>query len=371
MKRYSLRSRRSEGDQKPKRQKLETINGPSAEQNASSTRLTDVNDDCLERIFLYLNLDDLLNIVHTNKQLKNAADLAFSRKYDGTKSKIFVDSFHFSIELNGNPVRLISLHNPYRLLRSFGHLLSNLVVHTQKVVSYVNEYCFESATEISFYKMSKADFNGLQKLFANVEVLSLISCILGSKVMQLNSRFPKIRMLKLIRLEAQPKCIKVHFPYLEQLEIKGALPTARINDTLSVLQLNPQLRRLILDTDYTTTFLRTASMHLPSLQHLDIHCVRKDFTDFDNEFANFAQLKVFKVDYEGGMSIKPPIKSSCLQEFSWTFLGTHVSSSISTAFVEFLKENPSIIKLNLICWYPGIRKLNDDTLTKKKKIKIL
>lgn len=60
-------------------------NDQSTEQQAPhpsfQTKLTEVNEDCLETIFLNLNLNDFLNIAHPNKELKTAADMAFTRKF--------------------------------------------------------------------------------------------------------------------------------------------------------------------------------------------------------------------------------------------------------------------------------------------------
>ncbi|XP_031620625.1 uncharacterized protein LOC116339077 [Contarinia nasturtii] len=362
MNRYSLRKRKrvAYGGADQKKNAKQPKPSPIVEQNTSTTSLTDVNNDCLERIFLHLSVEDLLSLAHSNKRLKEAAELAFDRNFGGKKSKVFVDSSCFRIELIGKSPRRIELRNPYRLLRSFGHLITNLVIHTRKVVPYVNQYCCESATEVTFFKMSKDDFTGMQKPFVNVEMVCIIFCILNSKTMQLNTRFPKMRTLKLIRVEAQAKCIKANFAHLEHLEIKGALPTSRTQDTVNMLRLNPQLQQLVLDTNYTTTFLRAASQDLQMLEHLDIRICRKDFSDYGDDVANFAQLKVLKIDYEGRSPTKVPMFSSCLKEFEWTFFGTQMDK----AFIDFLKEHPSIVKLKVICWYPGIPKLNEESVKK-------
>lgn len=55
----------------------------SHETNERTKKLTDLNDDCLEQIFLYLSLEDLLNIVCENKieRLVPAAESAFKRNF--------------------------------------------------------------------------------------------------------------------------------------------------------------------------------------------------------------------------------------------------------------------------------------------------
>ncbi|XP_031617112.1 uncharacterized protein LOC116336964 [Contarinia nasturtii] len=338
MNRYSLRKRKqvSYRDQNPKRPK------PSA-QKASKMKLTNVNNDCLERIFLHLSVQDLLNIAHSNKRLKAAADLAFGRNFGGKKSKVVINSRCFQIESNGNSAQSIELRNPYRLLRSFGHLISNLVIHTRKVVPYVNQYCCESATEVTFFEMSKDDF--MQKPFMNVEMVCINFCNLKGKSMQLHHCFPKMHTLKLIHVESQPKCIETHYPHLVHLEIEGPIPTPTIKSTINILSLNPQLRRLTLDTNYTTEFLRTASQRLRSLEHLDIRCWPKDLSDFGEDVANFAGLKVLKITSFDILKIKIPIVSSCLQEFSLSFrFSIHYNNK---NIIDFLNQHSSIIKLSL------------------------
>lgn len=66
----------------------ETVNEPNA---TTEKKLTDLNVDCLEQVFLYLSLKDLLNIVHANKQLKPAAELVFARKFVQGRSVTLVE----------------------------------------------------------------------------------------------------------------------------------------------------------------------------------------------------------------------------------------------------------------------------------------
>lgn len=43
-----------------------------------STKINDVNLDCLEYIFRYLDLEDLINVAEGNKHLKTAPNMAFN-----------------------------------------------------------------------------------------------------------------------------------------------------------------------------------------------------------------------------------------------------------------------------------------------------
>lgn len=55
---------------------------------ADQLKLTNLIDDCLEHIFMFLDVDDMLSIADTSKQLKTAADTVFARKF-GKKNSLF------------------------------------------------------------------------------------------------------------------------------------------------------------------------------------------------------------------------------------------------------------------------------------------
>lgn len=46
-----------------------------------STKITDLNNDCLEVLFEYLHFDDLLNIVEASNQFYSPVCLVYKRKY--------------------------------------------------------------------------------------------------------------------------------------------------------------------------------------------------------------------------------------------------------------------------------------------------
>lgn len=46
-----------------------------------NTKITDLNCDCLENIFKYLEFDDLLNIADSSQQFYNAVCLVYKKEY--------------------------------------------------------------------------------------------------------------------------------------------------------------------------------------------------------------------------------------------------------------------------------------------------
>lgn len=124
-----------------------------------------MNDDCLEHIFLYLSLEDLLSIVHTNKLLKTAAEFAFARNFGRGKLVVLKNIYSEKsiVKFRINETEKVELPNPYRLLRCFGHLISKQKIDvshklcTYKVLKYLNKYCYESTTEIAFSTFSSIE----------------------------------------------------------------------------------------------------------------------------------------------------------------------------------------------------------------------
>lgn len=136
-----------------KLQKIETA------EELPSTKLTDVNNDCLEAVFKHLCINDLLNIAHTSKQLKPAADLAFTSKFGnktfGLSKGTWTPTAY--VETKGEVLKFL------RLLRCFGHLISTLEFrrfifydqYLQYLGSYISEYCTHSVRNIEFIYRSR------------------------------------------------------------------------------------------------------------------------------------------------------------------------------------------------------------------------
>lgn len=48
---------------------------------ASTTKITDLNLDCLEKIFMLLNVNDLFNVANLNKSLQIVAAYVYGRRF--------------------------------------------------------------------------------------------------------------------------------------------------------------------------------------------------------------------------------------------------------------------------------------------------
>lgn len=59
--------------------------GEDSVENDSDINLITINDDCKMHIFEYLEVEDLINIAETSKQLYSIACLVFQQKYGNNK----------------------------------------------------------------------------------------------------------------------------------------------------------------------------------------------------------------------------------------------------------------------------------------------
>lgn len=236
--------------------------------------LTEISNDCLEKVFRYLSLGDLLNVADSNKQLRAAAELTYFYKYG--KKKICVNYGVILINNKREPdiemkddIEINDWKRSYQILRCFGHLISKLEFNMilimfclsiksekfrdsfQHVINYVNEYCADSLTELDAYGLVDGILDHLQKPFQLVENLHIGG---NFKKNLLTNLFPKVRSLVFCYTWCPDlMSIDSHFPCLESMDLchyfaedpieidKASKHYARI---YSFLHLNPQLQSL-------------------------------------------------------------------------------------------------------------------------------
>lgn len=335
--------------------------------NATTKQLTDLDDDCLEHIFAYLSLEDLLSVVHTNKHLTTAAELAFVRNFGRKKIVDLVKQYKQKpiVRIWFNKTEKVALKNPYRLLRCFGHLILRLKITVPykrcayKVLKYVNKYCRETTTEIAFDL--RYYINCINEPYPNVETVSFESYYFYKKYptfVQMNELFPNVRNLSISRCNFKREYIALHFPQLNQLQIGYGfyLSPERTYHSMTyaeMLRLNPQLRSLTLSIDYTEALLRFASQYLPSLEHLEIEIVYEYSNIFDDGVINFPSLKELKIGYFPHDSIKIAISAPILETFSFQF--DPYDHSNMDFLLDFLHNHPNITKFNLTNPYQYLR----------------
>lgn len=310
--------------------------------NATTIRLTDVNDDCLERIFLYLSLEDLLNIADTNKELKPAAEITFVRHFK--RGQLIL--WRSTSEIHINKTEQVKVRNPYRLLRCFGHLIPNQKIQHHNMLKYVNQCCSESIIKIEFGSLCRY----MNKPFSKVESVTL-SCRLSWNFNRLPKLFPNVRTFTFHSCSIEPRYIAVNFPHLRQVNIRNSENVHGIESYAKMLRFNPQIRHLYLGPFIDDVkLLRTANQFIQFLEHLHLRYTENSYKNFEEKCVNFTYLEVLKIEHYGDITTQIPVSSSCLKAFSF-----HVYSSEDTyhlnagvdILMEFLRKHRFITKLTL------------------------
>lgn len=331
---------------------------------ANQLKLTDLIDDCLEHIFLFVDYRDLYNIAHASKQLKAAADMAFSARVGKKKFRLHV-AHPLSVPVVAETTfDVYKLKSSLRLLRCFGHLISNLQIevfcrspntHTNRMkrdmdllLRYTKEYCSDTLVELSLHHIPNSVFDAVvTKPFTKVQIVEMLRCDLAVDMTNFNAWFPAMRRLELSGNRfAHAAAIAKHFPNLEHLGIVGGgmLGTKFIREAL---RLNPQLTSFAMNRVYSPEFFRYASKLLPNLVSLKLCGHPKDFCVFRDNPINFKGVKKLEIEFIGEMTEQSvsniKLSFNQLEEISLDF-GKYTYTNGLFAFFE---QHISIVKLTL------------------------
>lgn len=228
-------------------------------------KLTSLDNDCLEKIFKYLTLKDLLNVADSNKRLKQVADTVFTLNH-GKKQLNLID---FNSILGSNliissaEIYVGDLKTSLQMLRCFGHSISRVLINRngntndsnarystirETLLIYVNVFCTKSLTDIEIIGDDKLRINQLENSFTNIERVQIWNCEL-TKETQLNHLFPNVRCMYLYGIRITDwNSIECHFPVLDDLKVYGIWMNGIEYDIFNskycatILKLNPQLK---------------------------------------------------------------------------------------------------------------------------------
>ncbi|XP_031635377.1 uncharacterized protein LOC116348495 [Contarinia nasturtii] len=271
-----------------------------------STKIIDINNDCLHHIFNHLELDELLHL--SDLSLSSACQLAFSRRYGNKFVEIVAYECSkyrwFSIAED-----IIWVHNItgcLKLLRHFGNSLYGLAIyfdHTKRIQceqvdNYIRKYCTKSLKKLSFENAPKWVFNDIQKPFPNVETVIFSASTLAKELCEFNKWFPSMSRLEFTAGNTilHSKCIEDRFINLKHLWIE-INPENGFNksNVLACLRLNSNLQSLRLKNCFNGVFLNNASQYLQNLEELVVETDKKcDFYNDDLKM-HLKNVKYFEI----------------------------------------------------------------------------
>lgn len=162
-----------------------------------SLHLTDVNYDCLEMMFKFLDLADLVNVAESSRHFIDVAQSVYLFRY---RSKL--------ISLNLNPIDSKPTHDDNEhaelkiekeiaeaFFRQFGHLVSSLSFNSMahyaiNIEKSLLKHCAGSLTALELVLCRDINFEMLNRPMKKVEKLTITKSFLGQKLSDLNVWFP-------------------------------------------------------------------------------------------------------------------------------------------------------------------------------------
>lgn len=279
----------------------EQLESPS-EPAKSTTKINDLNDDCLAKIFMYLDLQNLFNVSIANEWLRPAAGVVYKRKFGAKKiefdgidgeiprkahSKTRCNA-HYNrarklaiVKENRDKIEIVyNLKMCLQYLRCFGSSITNLTINYAESRSkrydylhhYINKYCAENLIEISFHHKSNISIVNFVKPFVNVISVNVKCSDLEEQLPTFVEWFPNLHRLELIDVRLNNfRSNAPIFPHLKHLNIKitrhffkAITNLLRSNVQLQTFEINRQSLRLSMDK------LLSMIKNNPSIVKLDV-----------------------------------------------------------------------------------------------------
>ncbi|XP_037043235.1 uncharacterized protein LOC119079429 [Bradysia coprophila] len=290
-----------------------------------------MNIDCMQLIFEHLEWKDLVNVAETCKSFNEAVCAVFKRKYSGHNIVALG-----SPEKSTTPCNLIVISQPmiFKVLRNFGHTISNLHVYMSVTIwhadllLYVNEYCYESMEKILFYRCK---FEPLEwrKPFRNVQTLKMFECQFSDQPATFTSdHFPNLKHLKLKENSYYNSQIVQHMQQLLRLSFtpqrQSQLKTPTIpneDDIIELIKINPQVEVLHLSIfeHHGHGILQWISKHLKSLRKLTLSVQDETVFQKNQELLEFDNIEDFHLlIYENAVLSTNPFVFKKLKSFTAT-----------------------------------------------------
>lgn len=260
------KKRRRENDKNRQHKKHRIESPPDDDDDDQRTKIVDLNDDCLRKIFGYLNLESLLNVAMANKFLIPAAVDVFKRKYG--KKEIVInecDDFHPNMSGEAYEIRapkerttnvaIYGLKACLLHLRYFGGAIENLTIDYYKSTSirygfvhqYISTFCKKSLNCISFMRLpsNSIQIQNFGKTFNKVRSVIVRDSVLGKQLASCGKWFPNMRRLKLTNVRLADDFDPASLQHLKHLCVcLDEQVGLKFSDVPQLLHLNRRLRSL-------------------------------------------------------------------------------------------------------------------------------
>lgn len=265
--------------------------------NHNRLHLTDINDDCLQSIFEYLTLEDLVHVAEANWRFIASARAVYARNY--RERKIFLNigivRFH---EKNCTEIRK-DLAIPF--FRHFGEKVVNLFVnflnHTNtEIEQALLQHCTATINTLELIVCNMNTFRSINKPFENVRELTITKSSLGQHLSLLDIWFPNLIELHLINIKPfNPVSFEVKFHQLKHLAIYNEKMTIPLTAITQMVRLNPQIKWFCLHCNYDVNCLRSIATNLQHLEELELWSPDDRFASFGKQMMHFESVISFSL----------------------------------------------------------------------------
>lgn len=253
-----------------KRRKLNVV------EQRSTMKITDLNDDCLQIIFGFLDLRDVFSVAVSSEWLRFAAGSVFTRKF--VKKSLLIDIHRrcqnkaidtFNTAPTAFWIKVQDMKTCLQFIRCFGTSITQVVIsrqlnnkYSEYLDQYLSEYCSNTLVDISIYDNAHFSAMSFQKPFTKLQDVFINNSDLSNQLPSFVKWFPNLRYLQLCEVRVDRRFVGASFPHLEHLfiEINNHDPRDGFSpkNVADLLRLNPQLRSLSINLPgYQRTTLST------------------------------------------------------------------------------------------------------------------
>lgn len=173
------------------------------------TKLTDLPDLCLEKIFLYLNAGELTTAISVDERFKSSAIRAFNKNFKDKLIVFSTDEYHSLISGLWRPYKDVEIskvfdeHGLNVALDNFGPAITKLSIPTgnQIILNKVIEKCSLKLVHLEvLINSNNLRLNSAQ--FANIRILRLLvcGCNLNESWTKINRNFPNVQSLEIVNV---------------------------------------------------------------------------------------------------------------------------------------------------------------------------
>lgn len=252
-------------------------------------KIIDLNDDCLEPIFLKLTKQDLANIAESNLRFlqmacyayaRNYAENAFESGYDECDTNYYTQSMNI-IKHFGKLIRKLDLYDAH-----------NDCQYNEHITDALFATCDSNITDIVFDRVDQDTLNKICRPFPNLTNLNIYDLSLPQKIAQLNRWFPNVTKLIL-------RCTgRFSSEYCTLHRLTDADIAMNLDDMQTFIRSNPQLTNLRLRCNNSQLIdgrlFNFMARNLQNLEHLTISINNwRPVTYFAD--ANFQNLRTLSL----------------------------------------------------------------------------